>query len=136
LEENMNDFAVIDEDVEYAINRSSLDDHWSKIIAAGLINALDNYAEDAVLELPQSDRAITGREEIRKYRASRTEKVVRIERVRGRSDLWVTEYLCSREGGLYNIISSVEYRDGKICRETEYSAERTPGATSLPSALR
>jgi len=132
----MNDFAVIDEDVEYAINRSSLDDHWSKIIAGGFISALDNYAEDAVLELPQSDRAITGREEIRKYRASRTEKVVRIARVRGRSDLWITEYLCSRERGLYNIISIMEYRDGKICHETEYSAERTPGADSPPSALR
>ena len=123
----MNDFAVMDEDVEYAINRSSLDDHWSKIIAAGFISALDDYAEDAVLELPQSDRAITGREEIRKYRASRTEKVVRIERVRGRSDLWITEHLCTRAQDLYNVISIMEYRDGKICRETEYSAQRTAG---------
>jgi len=94
----MNDFAVIDEDVEYAINRSSLDDHWSETIAGGFISALDNYAEEAVLELPGPDCAITGRKKIRKYCASRTEKVVRVERVRGRSDLWITKYLCSRRG--------------------------------------
>lgn len=132
----MNDFVVLDEDVEYAVNRSSLDDHWSKVIAGNFISVLDNYADDAVLELPQSGRAITGREEIGKYRASRTGKVVAIDRIRGRSDLWVTEYLCSRERRLYNIISIMEYCDGRICRETEYSAERTAGAESPPSALR
>jgi hypothetical protein len=42
---------------------------WSTIIIAGFINALDDYSEGAVLELPLSDRAITRREEIRKYRA-------------------------------------------------------------------
>jgi len=60
---------------------------WSTIIIAGFINALDDYSEGAVLELPLSDRAITRREEIRKYRAPRTEKVARIERVRGRSNI-------------------------------------------------
>ena len=63
----MNDFAVMDEGLECAIIRSS---HWGRAIAA----------DDAVLELPQSDRAVMSRKEIRKYRASRTEKVVRIER--------------------------------------------------------
>jgi len=57
------------------------------IIIAGFINALDDYSEGAVLELPLSDRAITRREEIRKYRVPRTEKVARIERVRGRSNI-------------------------------------------------
>ena len=60
---------------------------WSTIIIAGFINALDDYSEGAVLELPLSDRAITRREEIRKYRVPRTEKVARIERVRGRSNI-------------------------------------------------
>ena len=62
----MNDFAAIDEDIEYAINRSTLDDHWNTIIADGFIEALEIYTEDAILELPQSEYTISGREEIRK----------------------------------------------------------------------
>ena len=36
----MGDFAVIDEDMEYAISRSALDNHWNKIIADGFVNAV------------------------------------------------------------------------------------------------
>ena len=88
----MSDFAVIDEDMEYAISGSALDNHWNKIITDGFVNAAEIYT-DAVLELPQSGQTISGREEIRMYRATKGEKIVRIERVRGRADLWVTEYL-------------------------------------------
>ena len=132
----MGDFAVTDEDIEYAINRSALDDHWNKIITNGFINALEIYTEDAVLELPQSKHTISGREEIRKYRATKSEKIVRIERVRGRSDLWITEYLRPQNQRLHNIISIMEFREGKVLRETEYSAERTANADSPPLAFR
>lgn len=132
----MNDFAATDEDVDYAVNVSSLDDHWNQIIAGGFNSAIDNYAEDAVLELPQADRVITGRDEIRKYRAARVEKIVKIERIRGRSDVWITEYLCNREQGLCHVVSIMECRDGKICLETEYVAERPPGANQTGSVVR
>lgn len=121
----MGDFAVLDEDMEYAISRSTLDNHWNKIIADDFVNAAEIYTEDAVLELPQSGQTILGREEIRKYKATKGEKIVKIERVRGRADLWITEYLRIQDRRLQNIISIMEFRDGKVVRETEYYAERT-----------
>lgn len=121
----MSDFAVIDEDMEYSISRSALDNHWNKIIADGFVNAVEIYTEDAVLELPQSGQTISGRDEIGKYRATKGEKIVRIERVRGRADLWITEYLRIQNQRLHNIISIMEFRDGKVNLETEYYAERT-----------
>ena len=79
---------------------------------------------------------MVGREEIRKYRATKGEKIVRIERLRGRADLWITEYLRIQNRRTYNIISIMELRDGKVVRETEYYAERTANTDTSPSALR
>jgi hypothetical protein len=132
----MGDFAVSDDDMEYATSRSALDDHWNKIIADGFAKAVEIYTEDAVLELPQSGQTISGREKIGKYRAAKGEKIVRIERVRGRADLWITEYLRNKNWRLHNFISIMEFRDGKIIRETEYYAERTAKTDMFPSALR
>jgi hypothetical protein len=121
----MGDFAVSDDDMEYATSRSALDDHWNKIIADGFAKAVEIYTEDAVLELPQSGQTISGREKIGKYRATKAEKIVRIERVRGRADVWITEYLRYQNCRSHNIISIMEFRDGKVVRETEYCAEQT-----------
>ena len=131
----MNDFAAIDEDIEYAINRSTFDDHWNTIIADGFIEALEICTEDAILELPQSEYTISGREEIRKYRATKSDKVVKIERISDRADLWITEYLRVQSQPLMNIISIMEFREGKVFRETEYSTERTAKPVPSPSVL-
>ena len=132
----MSDFAVTDEDMEYTTSESALDNHWNRIIADGFVNAVEIYTEDAVLELPQSGQTISGREKIGKYRATKSEKIIRIERVRGRADLWITEYLRNQNWRLHNFISIMESRDGKVIRETEYYAERTAKTDMFPSALR
>ena len=132
----MSDFAATDEDMEYAISQSALDNHWNKIIADDFVNAAEIYTEDAVLELPQSGQTISGREKITKHRATKGEKTVRIERVRGRADLWITEYLRIQDRRLQDIISIMEFRDGKVVRETEYYAERTANTDTTLSALR
>jgi len=132
----MSDFAATDEDIEYAISQSALDNHWNKIIADDFVNAAEIYTEDAVLERPQSGQTISGREKITKYRTTKGEKTVRIERVRGRADLWITEYLRIQDRRLQDIISIMEFRDEKVVRETEYYAERTAKTDMFPSALR
>lgn len=132
----MSDFAVTDEDMEYATSQSALDNHWNKTIVDGFVNAVEIYTKDAVLELPQSGQTISGREKIGKYRATTGEKIVRIERVRGRADLWITEYIRIQNRRLHNIISIMEFRDGKVIRETEYYAERTAKTDMFASALR
>jgi len=132
----MSDFAVTDEDMEYAISQSALDNYWNKIIADDFVNAAEIYTEDAVLELPQSGQTISGREKITKYKATKGEKTVRIERVRGRADLWITEYLRIQDRRLQDIISIMEFRDGQVVLETEYHAERIANTDTTFSALR
>ena len=127
----MSDFAATDEDIEYAISQSALDNHWNKIIADNFVNAAEIYTE-----LPQSGQTISGREKITKYRTTKGEKTVRIERVRGRADLWITEYLRIQDRRLQDIISIMEFRDEKVVRETEYYAERTANTDTTLSAFR
>jgi hypothetical protein len=41
----------------------------------------------------------------------------------GEGDLWVTEYVIRYEGQSVQTVSIMEFRDGKVSRETQYFAE-------------
>jgi hypothetical protein len=41
----------------------------------------------------------------------------------GRGDLWVTEYVISYDGKPSRTVSIMEFRDGKVFRETQYFAD-------------
>ncbi len=45
-----------------------------------------------------------------------------MSRILGCGDLWLTEYEITYEGGTFYTISIMEFRDGKVCRETQYFA--------------
>lgn len=121
----MSDLAADDEDVLFELNEDELETHWRKVANGGFAANCDIYAEDAVLEFPQSGRIITGRDNIRKFRAWEPHrKMLSVERIRGRLDFWVTEYTCIRNATAICVVSVMEFEDGTIRRETEYSTER------------
>ena len=78
------------------------------------------YHDDAVLEYPQSGERIRGRLAIRTTRGLLPNKQFTIRRVLGRGDLWVTEYVISYDGKPSHTVSIMEFRDGKVFRETQY----------------
>ena len=78
------------------------------------------YHDDAVLEYPQSGERIRGRLAIRTTRGLLPNKHFTIRRVIGRGDLWVTEYVISYAGKPSHTVSIMEFRDGKVFRETQY----------------
>ena len=79
------------------------------------------YREDAVLEYPQSGERIRGR---RNIQASRTvqpnKKRFSVRRIVGAGDLWVTEFVLTYDGRPSYTVSIMEFRDGKVMRETQY----------------
>jgi len=83
------------------------------------------YADDAVLEYPQSGERFHGRDNIRGQRGhhpARREFVV--QRVRGSGDLWITELIISYDGKPYNTVSIMEFSAaGEVVLETQYFAE-------------
>ena len=114
--------------------RAALERHWAAS-EAGDDDAEDEiYHDDAVLEYPQSGERIHGRLAIRTTRGLLPNKHFAIRRVIGRGDLWVTEYVISYAGKPSYTVSIMEFRDGKVFRETQYFGDPFE-PWSVPSGL-
>ncbi len=104
--------------------RSALDRHWAASDANEFETEHDIYRDDAVLEYPQSGERIRGR---RAIQASRTvqpnQKRFTVRRIVGAGDLWVTEFVLTYDGRPSYTVSIMEFRDGKVARETQYFAD-------------
>ena len=85
------------------------------------------YAEDCVVEWPQSGERIRGKENLLALREAYPARVeFELRRVIGRRDLGVSEYGIRYDGKPVNVVSIVEFGDGKVIRETHYFADPFP----------
>ena len=101
--------------------RAALDRHWAASDTDDFEAEHDIYREDAVLEYPQSGERIRGRRNIQSSRAAQpNRKRFTVRRITGTGDLWVTEYVLSYDGRPSYTVSIMEFRDGKVSRETQY----------------
>ena len=101
--------------------RAALDRHWAASDANDLEPEHDIYCEDAVLEYPQSGERIRGRRDILSSRAAQPNfKRFTVRRITGAGELWVTEYVLTYDGRPSYTVSIMEFRDGKVARETQY----------------
>jgi hypothetical protein len=79
---------------------------------------------DFVMEMPQSRERIVGRENMRKMQENYPgPPKIELRRVVGSGDVWVIEMRSDYDGRLYHAVGIVEFRDGKILRETRYYAD-------------
>jgi hypothetical protein len=46
-----------------------------------------------------------------------------VRRIAGEGNFWVTEYVITYEGKRVYTVSIMEFRDGKVARETQYFAD-------------
>jgi ketosteroid isomerase-like protein len=101
--------------------RAALDRHWAASDTNDFEAEHDVYREDAVLEYPQSGERIRGRRNILSSRAAQpNRKHFAVRRIIGAGDLWVTEYVLTYDGRPSYTVSIMEFRDGKVARETQY----------------
>jgi hypothetical protein len=101
--------------------RAALDRHWAASDANDFDVEHDIYREDAVLEYPQSGERIRSRHNIQASRAAQPNtKRFTVRRIVGSNDLWVTEFILTYDGRPSYSVSVMEFRDGKVARETQY----------------
>jgi hypothetical protein len=101
--------------------RAALDRHWVASDANDFETEHEIYREDAVLEYPQSGERIRGRRNIQESRTVQpNKKRFSIQRIIGSGDLWVTEFVLTYDGSPSYTVSIMEFRDGKVARETQY----------------
>jgi hypothetical protein len=104
--------------------RAALDLHWAASDANDFEAEHQIYREDAVLEYPQSGERIRGRHNIQASRfAQPNDKRFTVRRIVGKRDLWVTEFVISYDGTPSYTVSIMEFKDGKVARETQYFAD-------------
>ncbi len=101
--------------------RGALDHHWAASDADDFDGEHQIYREDALLEYPQSGERIRGRRNIQASRTAQpNRKRFTIRRIIGAGDLWVTEYVLAYDGRPSHTVSIMEFREGKVVRETQY----------------
>jgi hypothetical protein len=101
--------------------RADLDRHWAASDISDFEAEHQIYAEDAVLEYPQSGERIRGRPNIQASRAAQpSEKRFTVRRILGTADLWITEFILTYDGQPSHSVSIMEFEEGKVARETQY----------------
>jgi ketosteroid isomerase-like protein len=104
--------------------RAALDRHWAASDANDFEAEHDLYRDDAVLDYPQSGERIRGRRNIQASRAAQpNRKRFTVRRIVGAGDLWVSEFVLSYDGRPSYTVSIMEFRDGKVARETQYFSD-------------
>jgi ketosteroid isomerase-like protein len=105
--------------------RATLERHWTASATGDQDAEHEIYHDDAIVEYPQSGERIRGRHNVQALRSQHPERpsgfVVR--RIVGGGDLWVTESVITYDGRPFNSVSIMEFREGKVVRETQYFAE-------------
>jgi hypothetical protein len=111
--------------------RLALERHWNASDASDFKAEHEIYHEDAVLEYPQSGERIRGRHNIQESRTVQPNmKRFTVQRMIGRGDLWVTEFVLTYDGIPSYTVSIMEFREGLVARETQYFADRFDPAPS------
>jgi hypothetical protein len=104
--------------------RTALDQHWAASDANDFETEHRIYHEDAVLDYPQSGERTRGRSNIQSQRASQpSRKRFTVRRIVGSGELWITELILTYDGKPSCTVSIMEFRGGKVARETQYFAD-------------
>ena len=101
--------------------RAVLDHYWDATVARDIDRSHKIYNDDVIVEFPQSGERISGKRNIYELRAHYPSKLsFKILRVRGEGNLWISEIVITYDGRPVNAVSIMEFRDGKVARETYY----------------
>jgi len=101
--------------------RAALQRHWDASDASDFEREHDIYANDAVLDYPQSGERIRGRRNIQESRTVQpNKKRFTIRRIIGSGDLWVSEFILTYDDRPSYVVSIMEFRDGLVAHETQY----------------
>jgi hypothetical protein len=104
--------------------RAVLEDHWlaSEIGDTEAEHAI--YAEDAILDYPQSGERFRGRATIAAQRGGHpAERHFTVQRISGGANLWVSECIITYDGAPTWSVSIMEFAHERVVHETQYFAD-------------
>jgi ketosteroid isomerase-like protein len=108
-----------------------LQQHWDASESGDADTEHAIYAEDAILDYPQSGERFRGRSTIQEQRGGNpAERHFRVLRIRGSGDLWVNECVITYDGAPTYSVSVMELTGDLVTHETQYFADPFPAPAS------
>lgn len=104
--------------------RRAIERHWAASEAGDVEVEHRLYAEDAVLDYPQSGERFVGRSTIAAQRSGNpAHRHFTLRRVLGTASVWVSECVITYDGAPSISVSIMEFDDGLVVHETQYFAD-------------
>ena len=104
--------------------RRAIEQHWAASEAGDVELEHRLYAEDAILDYPQSGERFVGRSTIAEQRSGNpTQRHFRLRRLLGTGSVWVSECVIAYDGAPSISVSIMEFGDGLVAHETQYFAD-------------
>ena len=104
--------------------RTALQRHWAASDADDFAGEHQIYADDAILEYPQSRERIRGRQRIQASRMAQPDrKRFAVRRILGAGELWISELVLTYDDRPVHVVSIMEFERDQVVRETQYFGE-------------
>ena len=111
--------------------RARVGQHWEASESGDIDTEHAIYADDAILDYPQSGERFRGRSKIQAQRGGHpAERHFTVLRIRGGGDLWVSEVVITYDGAPSYSVSIMEFVDDEVAHETQYFADPFPAPAS------
>ena len=111
--------------------RGRIEQHWTASESGDSETEHAIYAEDGILDYPQSGERFRGRAKIRAQRGGHpAERHFTVRRIQGGGDLWVSEVVITYDGAPSHSVSIMEFADDQVAHETQYFADPFPAPAS------
>jgi hypothetical protein len=107
--------------------RARIQQHWDASERGDVEAEHAIYADDAILDYPQSGERFRGRPRIQAQRGGHpAERHFTVRRILGAGDVWVSECVITYDGVPTHSVSVMEITDGLVTHETQYFADPFP----------
>jgi hypothetical protein len=104
--------------------RAAVEEHWLASERGDTETEHAIYAQDAILDYPQSGERFRGRATIAAQRGGHpASRHFTIQRITGGGDLWVSECVITYDGVPTYSVSVMQFVDEQVAHETQYFAD-------------
>jgi hypothetical protein len=119
--------------------RARIQQHWEASERGDVDTEHAIYADDAILDYPQSGERFRGRSKIQAQRGGHpAERHFAVRRILGGGDLWVSECVITYDGVPTHSVSVMEFAGDLVAHETQYFADpfdAAPGRAALAEPI-
>src|ERR1700733_15104965 len=107
-----------------AQTRARIEEHWRASESGDSVTEHAIYAEDAILDYPQSGERFRGRATIAPQRGGHpAERHFTVLRIAGSGNLWVSECIITYDDAPTYSVSVMEFAEDHVVHETQYFAD-------------